>query len=616
MLNAQTELDSWDQRVIQQAVANISPSVVQIETIGGSGQVGGMPVPDQPATGTIVNSDGFIVTAAINVAHEPNTIFVRLPDGTRWPADLVSRNHSRQVALLKVQTTEDLVFASPDFVPRSQMKPGQTAIAVGRTMSLEQCNLSTGIISATNRIRGRAIQTDASISPNNFGGPLVDLDGRILGILVPLSPRGESVADGLDWYDSGIGFAVPLDELELLAMSSGEDLHPGRMGISFNEDQGYASPAIVAECRGNSPAANAGIQKGDEIIRVANVPVERVSQVRQVIGPMYAGQAVTMVCSRDGKEFDAVVDLVAKIEPFRHTMLGVIPDPHDTCLIQSIMDSGPAKTAGLEAGDRIVKLGGEAVNNAEQIVTQLISRTAGDTVEVAIDRNGEIKTVNLELNRLDARPVPSRLLAAGEDEPVFTQIRVPEHANECQAYIPDIAQPRGVLLWLGEPGPFDAEAELEKWQPLCDRYGLALLLPRSEEDRAWQPGEMEFLAKAVRQVSENHNVDPRRIAVGGSGSGGVMASLVCMSHRDLFGGLVLLESGTSQRLSSVESEAMNRLMVLMLQPAAAGKPTQKQLAESASQLDKQGFAVHSETLDEQAEALEIVCGWIATLSRF
>ena len=72
---------------------------------------------------------------------------------------------------------------------------------------------SVGIISAVGRIWGRAMQADAKISPVNYGGPLVDLYGRVLGVIVPADPRSEGETAGVEWYDSGIGFAVPLEDI-------------------------------------------------------------------------------------------------------------------------------------------------------------------------------------------------------------------------------------------------------------------------------------------------------------------------------------------------------------------------------------------------------------------
>ena len=219
---AQTNVRMPSQQAVTGAVDKVRDAVVQIETIGGMDQVGGVRVTNHPRTGLIVNSDGYIVTAAFNLAHQPNTVIVRFPDGQRLPAEVVAENHSRQITLLKVASQQSL--ASIDFVSRDQLAVGQTAIAVGRSLDLQQVNLSTGIISATNRIWGKAIQTDAAISPHNFGGPLIDLGGNVMGVLVPMSPQGTSVTDGTEWYDSGIGFAVPLDELNLAAMVQGLSL--------------------------------------------------------------------------------------------------------------------------------------------------------------------------------------------------------------------------------------------------------------------------------------------------------------------------------------------------------------------------------------------------------
>ena len=119
------------------------------------------------------------------------------------------------------------------------MTVGQWSIAVGRTYDQPGPNISVGVLSAMGRIGSTAIQTDAKISPANYGGPLVDIHGRVLGILVPLSPqRGGGEVAGAEWYDSGIGFAIPLvDVFEWLPkLKSGKDLHPGVMGITLSPD--------------------------------------------------------------------------------------------------------------------------------------------------------------------------------------------------------------------------------------------------------------------------------------------------------------------------------------------------------------------------------------------
>ena len=80
---------------------------------------------------------------------------------------------------------------------------------------------------------GRAIQTDANISPANYGGPLIDIEGHVLGICVPLSPRAQGAASGVDWYDSGIGFAIPLSGAKRLIdeMKTGKHIKPGKLGV-------------------------------------------------------------------------------------------------------------------------------------------------------------------------------------------------------------------------------------------------------------------------------------------------------------------------------------------------------------------------------------------------
>ncbi len=105
-------------------------------------------------------------------------------------------------------------------------------------------SVSVGILSALDRIWGKAMQTDAKVSPTNYGGPLIDLYGRVQGVLVPASPRAEGETAGFEWYDSGIGFAIPLEDVNrvLPRMLKGTketpvNLKRGLLGITMQQSQ-------------------------------------------------------------------------------------------------------------------------------------------------------------------------------------------------------------------------------------------------------------------------------------------------------------------------------------------------------------------------------------------
>src|SRR5262245_41381880 len=173
---AQDDLAEQEEQAIRAAVEKVAPAVVKIETIGGLERVGRVLVSTGPTTGLAVSADGYIISSAFNFVQQPSSILVTLPGGNRAPARIVARDHSRMLVLLKVNAADTLPV--PAAVPRDQMTVGQWAIAVGRTFDQPQPNLSVGVLSATNRIWSTAIQTDAKISPANYGGPLVDIQGR------------------------------------------------------------------------------------------------------------------------------------------------------------------------------------------------------------------------------------------------------------------------------------------------------------------------------------------------------------------------------------------------------------------------------------------------------
>ena len=138
----------------------------------------------------------------------------------------------------------------PTQVPRQELAVGQWTIAVGRTYPDSFPNVSVGILCAINRVWGKAVQTDAKVSPSNYGGVLIDIRGRVIGMLVPLSPQQEGEFAGAEWYDSGIGFAVPLADIwpHLEKMKQGIDLQPGLLGVSLKGTDIYTLPATIAAC--------------------------------------------------------------------------------------------------------------------------------------------------------------------------------------------------------------------------------------------------------------------------------------------------------------------------------------------------------------------------------
>src|SRR6185436_10825679 len=112
------------------------------------------------------------------------------------------------------------------------------------------------------------IQTDAKISPVNYGGPLVDLQGRIQGILIPASPQGDDVTAGFEWYDSGIGFAIPMEDVlaSLPRLKQGKDLEKGIVGVRFKGNDMYSVQPEVQLVSKGSPADKAGMKVGDQIV--------------------------------------------------------------------------------------------------------------------------------------------------------------------------------------------------------------------------------------------------------------------------------------------------------------------------------------------------------------
>src|SRR5207248_1300481 len=232
----------------------------------------GMPQQAEPqiaaGSGVIVDAkNGYVVTNA-HVVKDAREIQITLKDNRRLPATLVGADPGTDIALLKVEP-KDLVQAR--WGDSDALQVGDYVMAIGNPFGLGQ-TATSGIVSALGRsglsMEGyeHFIQTDAPINPGNSGGALVNLRGELVGInSAIIGPSGGNV---------GIGFAVPV----VMARAVMEQLikfgevKRGRLGIAMQDVEG-SEGAIVSDVQSSSPAAQAGLRKGDVVTRLNGRPV-------------------------------------------------------------------------------------------------------------------------------------------------------------------------------------------------------------------------------------------------------------------------------------------------------------------------------------------------------
>ena len=283
-----------------QVARGASPAVVSVVQPGvGSG------------SGIIIGADGVILTNA-HVVGNARTVQVSLADGRQLPGRVLGGDASVDVAVVRVQGGNLPVAPIGD---SDRLEVGQTAIAIGNPLGLDR-SVTSGIVSAVNRDpRGVGldglIQTDAAISPGNSGGPLLDSQGRVIGIntVVLRAPGSE-----------GLGFAVPIN----LAVDVAEQVvrtgrvHRAFLGITFRDidpmlAQQFGLPVqegvIVAGVAEGTPADKAGIEAGQIITRIDREKVTQGGDLRRALRAHKPGDRVKLHVVGPGGEADVEVQL-------------------------------------------------------------------------------------------------------------------------------------------------------------------------------------------------------------------------------------------------------------------------------------------------------------------
>ncbi|MBC2682037.1 PDZ domain-containing protein [Corynebacterium sp. 4HC-13] len=302
-----TKSDNAEAKAVQpgsteDVAKRVLPSVVSIKVESGRSSGEG--------SGSVFSSDGLIVTNnhVVSGAERGGNIQVVLYDGRTLKARVVATDPQTDIAVIKAEGVSDL---QPIQLGDSDaLNVGEDVVAVGSPLGLAS-TVTTGIVSAKNRpvqASGEdggeaslidAIQTDAAINPGNSGGALVDMEGKLVGIPSVIATMGGSM--GQQSGSIGLGFAIPVNQAQRIVqelIDKGKAEHP-IIGAKVNTASDVIGAEIVDVSDG-SPAADAGLKRGDVVVKVNDRPVDSGVGLIAAIRSHKVGDKVSLAV-RDGE---------------------------------------------------------------------------------------------------------------------------------------------------------------------------------------------------------------------------------------------------------------------------------------------------------------------------
>ena len=370
-------------------------------------------------SGFIISSDGYVLTNYHVVEGSDETI-VRLSDRREFEAKIVGVDRRSDLALLKIEATglTALEFANVD-----QLKVGEWVLAIGSPFGLDY-SASVGIVSAIRRSIPTDmgdnyvpfIQSDVALNPGNSGGPLLNLEGKVIGInSLIFSRSGGSI---------GLSFAVPSN----IAVRVVEQLKAkgyvdrGWLGVYIQDVDkklaasfGLKKPigALVAQVEPNSPADKSGLEPGDIVLSLDGQEIIDSGDLPHIVGLLAPGDKITAVLVRKGKKksLDITIGALPKVEPqvkslIKPDKLGlVVAEIEDDglgswrtgVLVVEVAPNSAASKAGIIRGDVIMQLGHNSIDNPSDYVEAAKKLPIGGPVPIRLVRQGRSMFKSLEV---------------------------------------------------------------------------------------------------------------------------------------------------------------------------------------------------------------------------
>jgi serine protease Do len=387
--------------------------------------------PMAAGTGFIFDSDGHVATNN-HVIADADEVTVTMYDGREFSAKVVGADPDTDLAVLKIDTDEDLPFVT--FADSDSVRVGDPVIAIGNPFGLGS-TVTAGIVSAENRVIGAGrfddfMQIDAPINHGNSGGPTFNLAGEVIGVNTAIqSPTGGNV---------GIGFAIPANQASAIVADLRDDgqVERGWLGVhiqGIDEDLATSlgldetAGALVAQVTPDSPAAAAGLEQGDVVRSYNGQKVAEVRDLTKMVADTEPGSDAKIIVWRDGKEVtlnaeigempaDQQVAAAATEEPGDATpKLGValaqltpdakrsmdLPEDLEGAMVTDVQPGSPAAEKGLQRGDVIIEADHQKVTTPKTVsdAVRAAAERGDETILLLVKREGQDRFVAVPLER-------------------------------------------------------------------------------------------------------------------------------------------------------------------------------------------------------------------------